>query len=198
MARAFFAFGSLAILTAPALVFPVVVGWLEHGEVPGVGIGLGVVSCALLVLGVVAIWTGYRRRKGATMPSGVRAAITANILILSFFALELSDRLVRQEGKIVYWSTFLSLPALLLMCGLVAARPWAWWISRIATSLAALWFLVFIAVIPFASLHTDEGPTPWYGRVYMVCVSLAFAGVMYGAFWSLGRPATRSYFGTAR
>ncbi|HZT78805.1 MAG TPA: hypothetical protein VFA26_01175, partial [Gemmataceae bacterium] len=39
---------------------------------------------------------------------------------------------------------------------------------------------------------------PWHGRVYMACVSLAFAGILAGAYWSLGRPEARGYFGLVR
>jgi hypothetical protein len=125
----------------------------------------------------------------------VRAAVAANVFFLAFFALELSDRLVRQNGRIFYWTTFLFPPALLLFCGLLAARRWAWWIARGAFAFVALWFLGFVAVIPFANLSTEAGPVPWYGRLYMMGVSLAFAGILAGAFWALGRPETRTYFG---
>jgi xanthine/uracil/vitamin C permease (AzgA family) len=138
---------------------------------------------------------GFRQRVASGMPSGVRAAVAANVLFLAFFTLELSDRLVRQDGKLFYWTTFLLPPALLIFCGLVAAKPWAWWTSRGAAAFGVLWFLGFLAVTPFVPLQADGVPIPWYGRVYVACVSLAFAGILAGAFWSLGRPETRNYFG---
>jgi hypothetical protein len=129
------------------------------------------------------------------MPSGVRAAVLANIFLLGFCALELSDRLVRQEGRVLYWTTFLLPAPLATFYGLVSARRWAWWISRGVIALATLWFLAWVPLIPFGDVRGEGGPVPWYGRVYMACMCLAFAGVSAGAFWSLGRPAARSYFG---
>jgi hypothetical protein len=180
------------------MIPPVVVSRLEHGGLNGLGIGVISVGCGLIAGGMAAAVAGFRRARGITMPSGVRAAVTANVLFLAFFALELSDRLVRRDGRIGYWSTFLLLPAFALFCGLLAARAWAWWVSRGAAGLAALWFLGFVAMIPFAKLQTDGVPVPWYGRVYMACISLMFAGILVGASRSLGRPETRSYFGLIR
>ncbi len=198
MARFLLPGGLLAVLMGAALIPPVVFAQLESGGQIKLGIAVLSVGCGMVVCGITAVLVGLRQRRGAGMPSGVRAAIAANVLFLAFFALELSDRLVRQDGKILYWTTFLLLPALALFCGLVAARRWAWWISRGAAALGVLWFLAFVAVIPFANLLADGVPAPWYGRVYMACVSLAFAGTLTGAFWSLGRPDTRSYFGLIR
>ena len=70
--------------------------------------------------------------------------------------------------------------------------------SRGAAALGVLWFVGFLAVIPFAHLQAEGVPVPWHGRVYMACVTLAFAGILAGAFWSLGRPETRHYFGLVR
>ncbi len=167
---------------------------MERGQLTGIGIAVVSVGCVLIAGGVAAVWAGYRRRRGPVMPGGVRAAVAANVLVLAFCALELSDRLVRQDGRVFYWTTLLFLPALVLFGGLLAARPWAWWAFRVAAALGVLWFLGFVALIPFANLQADGVPAPWYGRMYMAGVSLAFAGVMGGAFWSLGRPETRSYF----
>ena len=55
-----------------------------------------------------------------------------------------------------------------------------------------------VAVIPFGGIRGPGGPVPWYGRVYMICVSLAFAAILAGAFRSLGRPEARDYFRPAR
>jgi hypothetical protein len=177
------------------LVLPVVVARLESGAFTAVGVGVGSVGCGLIASGIAAFLAGGLGRGGSAMPSGVRAAVAANVLFLGFFALEFSDGLVRQGGRIVYWNTFLFPPALLLYYGLLSARRWAWWTGRGLTALSSLWFLGFVAVIPFAELKGEGGPVPWYGRVYMACVSLAFAGILAGAYWSLGRPEARSYFG---
>ena len=198
MARFLLAGGSLVALMGGALLPPVLVARLESGGLTTLGIGIISVGCCMVAGGMTAVLVGFLQRHGSAMPSGVRTALTANILVLAFFAMELSDRLVRREGRIIYWSTFLLLPALLLFCGLLTARRWAWWTSRGAAALAVLWFLVFAVVIPFADLQTEGVPVPWYGRVYMICVSLVFAGIMAGAFWSLNRPETRNYFGLSR
>lgn len=199
MTRFLVAGGSLAALMGTALILPVVVARIESGVLSRLGIGVISVGCSLVACGMTAVLASFRQRHGSGMPSGVRAAVAANVLFLAFFALEFSDRLVRQDGRIVYWTTFLFPPALLLFCGLLTARPWAWWTFRGAAALGTLWFLGFVAVIPFASLQGHGGvPVPWQGRVYMACVSLVFAGVLAGAFWSLGRPETRNYFRLTR
>lgn len=198
MTRTLLAGGSLAALMGTALFVPVVVARLEGSGLTSVAVGIAAAGCILIACGVTAAGVGFWRRRASVMPSGVRVAVAVNILILGFLALELSDRLVRQDGRINYWTTFLLPPALLLFGGLVAARPWAWWTYRGATALAVLWFLGLVAVIPFGDLHGPGGPVPWYGRAYMIGVSLAFAGILAAAFWSLGRPETRGYFGLLR
>lgn len=64
--------------------------------------------------------------------------------------------------------------------------------------LGVLWFLGFLAMIPFLGLQSEGVPVPWQGRVYMACVTLAFAGILAGAFRSLGRQETWYYFGLIR
>jgi hypothetical protein len=194
MTRFLVAGGSVAALMGTGLTLPVIAARNESGGWSRIGLGVVSVACILVAGGVTAMLTGKRQRSGSRMPSGVRAAVAANALFLAFFALEFSDRLVRQNGDIFYWSTLLFLPALLLFNGLLKARPWAWWTFRCAAALGVLWFLGFVAVIPFAKLQSNGVSVPWQGRVYMVCVSLVLAGVLAGAFWSLGRPETRSYF----
>jgi hypothetical protein len=198
VARSLLVGGSLAALMGAALILPVFVARLESGELTRVGIGVVSVGGIMIACGMTAVLMGLWQRRGSAMPSGVRIAVAANVLVLAFFALELSDRLVRQDGKVVYWSTFLFPPALLLFYGVLAGRRWAWWISRGAFALAALWFLGFVAVIPFANLHGEGGPVPWDGRLYMACVSLVFAGILAGAFRALGRLETRIWFGLVR
>lgn len=186
--------GSSAVLMGAGLMLPVVRARIESGAFSRVSLGVILAACILVVCGVTAMLAGFRQRSGSPMPSGVRAAVAANALFLAFFALEFSDRLVLQNGDIFYWSTLLFLPALILFCGLLTARLWAWWTFRGVAALGVLWFLGFVVVIPFAKLQSNGVAVPWQGRVYMVCVSLVFAGVLAGAFWSLGRAETRAYF----
>jgi peptidoglycan/LPS O-acetylase OafA/YrhL len=179
-----------------ALVFPVVIARIERGALTGTGIGFIVAGCCLVACGVIAVMAGLRRRPTG-MPSGVRAAVAANVLVLAFLALELSDRSVRQDGKLFYWTTFLLPPALLLFFGLVAARRWSWWVARCLAAIGVLWFLAFLLVVPFAPLQADGVPAPWYGRVYVAVVTAAFMAILAGAFRALGSPESRSYFGLA-
>jgi hypothetical protein len=185
----------LAALMGAALIPPVLVDRTESGQTT-LGIGIVSVGCGLIACGVTAVLLGFRQRVASGMPSGVRAAVAANIFLLAFCALELSDRLM--IGKLFYWSTFLLPPALVLFYGLLTARRWAWWATRIVAAVGVLWFVGFVALIPFSDLRTEEGPVPWYGRIVMACISLVFAGISAGAFWSLGRPDARNYFGRLR
>lgn len=197
-ARCLLAGGSLAALMGVALIPPILVDRLESGRLTALGIGFVAVGCGLIAGGVTAVVAGLWRRVPSGMPSGVRAAVAANALFLAFLALELSDRSIRRDGQLFYWSTFLLPPALAFFCGLLAARPWAWWTARGAAALGVLWFLGFLTVIPFADLQSDGAPVPWHGRVYMAGVTVTLAGILVGAFWSLGRPETRNYFGLLR
>jgi hypothetical protein len=197
VARSLLAGGLAAALIGADLILPVAVDHQERGRWTGIGIGFIAGGGVLIGCGVTAAVLGFRRRATA-MPAGVRAAVAANALVLVFLALELSDRAVRQDGKLFYWTTFLFPPALLVFGGLVAGRPWSWWVARGAAALGVLWFLSFLAVVPFAALQADGVPVPWYGRIYVAGVTLAFAGVLAAAFRALGRPETRNYFGLVR
>lgn len=176
------------------LILPVVVNWLERVHLTALGISFIAAGCGLILCGPAAVFLGFRN-PGDGMPSGVRAAVAANSLILAFLALELSDRAVRQDGKLFYWTTFLLLPALVQFIGLVGAQRWSWWAARGTAALGVIWFLGFLVVIPFVPLQADGIPTPWYGRLYMAAVTLVLAGIFAGAFRALGQPETRSYFG---
>ena len=178
MTRFFVAGGTAATLMGAALIPPVVAARIESGTVAPVGIGVIALSFGLIACGMTAVVVGFRQSHRPIMPSGVRSAVAANVLFLAFFALEFSDRLVRQDGRIVYWSTFLFLPALLLFYGLLTARPLAWWTFRGVAALGVVWFLGFVAVIPFVSLQREGVPVPWQGRVYMACVSAVFAAIL--------------------
>jgi hypothetical protein len=181
------------MLIGIALIVPVFAAWIERGGLTRIGIGFLTAGCGLIAGGVIALAVGFRQNT-ASIPSGVRAAVAANGLVLTFLALELSDRSVRQDGKLFYWTTFLLLPALLLYFGLVRARPWSWWAARGIAALGVVWFLGFLVVVPFAPLQADGVPAPWYGRVYAAGVTVAFAAILAGAFRSLGHPESRSYF----
>ena len=194
MARVFLPGGTLAAMMGIALMVPVIVAQMETGRLTGLGIGFVVAGCGLIACGVTALRAGFRRRPTG-MPSGVRAAVAANVLVLGFLALELSDRSVRQDGKLFYWTTFLLPPALLLFAGLVAGRAWSWWAARGVAALGILWCVGFLVIVPFAPLQADGIPAPWYGRVYAASVTIIFALILAGAFRSLGRPEARSYFG---
>jgi hypothetical protein len=180
------------------MTLPVVVARWEMRSPTGAETSLLVTAGVLGAGGAAALVLGLRLPRKALMPSGVRAAVAANILFLGFCALELSDRLVRQEGRILYWTTFVFPPALVTFYGLVSAHRWEWWIFRVLTGVAALWFLAWLPLIPFADLRNDNGPVPWYGRLFMAGVTIAFACVSAGAFWSLGDRTARSYFGVGR
>jgi hypothetical protein len=197
VARSLLAGGWAAALMGAGLILPAVADHLESGRWTGLGIGFIAGGGVLIGCGAAAAVLGFRRR-GTAMPAGVRAAVAASALVLAFLALELSDRVVRQDGKLFYWTTFLFPPALLVFGGLVAGRPWSWWVARGAAALGVLWFLAFLAMVPFVALQADGVPVPWYGRIYVAGVTLAFAGVLAGAFRALGRPETRNYFGLVR
>lgn len=186
--------GGATALMGAGLIVPVVVDRLERGSLSALGAGFITVGVGMIVCGAAALVLGLRRGAPGT-PSGVRTAIAANVVVLAFLALELSDRSVRQDGQLFYWTTFLFPPALLLFGGLIAARPWSWWVARGTAAIGVLWFVGFLVVIPFAPLQSDGVPAPWYGRLYAAGVTLVFAGVLAGAFRALGRPETRHYFG---
>ncbi len=195
MARWLLAGGWSAALMGVGLAIPVVVGHAEMRSPTGFALGLLLAAGVLGGGGSAAVVAALWQRRDPSMPSGVRAVVLANIFLLGFCALELSDRLIRQEGRVLYWTTLLFPVALVTFYGLVSARRWAWWMSRGVTALAALWFLAWVPLIPFEDVRGEDGPVPWYGRLYMACMCMAFAGVSAGAFWSLGRPAARRYFG---
>lgn len=197
MGRAFLPGGMLSAAMGIALIIPVMVARMETGRLSGLGIGFVAAGCGLIICGVAAVAAGFRRRP-AGMPSGVRAAVAAHVLILAFLALELSDRSVRQDGKLFYWTTFLLPPALLIFVGLVAARPWSWWAARGLAALGVLWFLGFLLLIPFVPLQADGIPVPWYGRLWTAGVTVVLAGIFASALRSLGRPEVRKYFGVIR
>jgi hypothetical protein len=197
MSRILLAVGLTGVLTGAGMTVPVVAAWMERGRLTGIAVGFLAASACFIAGGLTAAVRGGRRGFIET-PSAVRAALAANSLLLAFLALELSDRSVRQEGRLFYWTTFLLPPAVFLFGGLVAARTWAWWVARGMAALGVLWFLGFLLIVPIAPLQADGVPAPWYGRVYVAAVTLAFIGIFAGAFRALGQSEARSYFRMAR
>jgi hypothetical protein len=195
MASAGRACGWLAILSGTAALLPVATARSNTGEFSDMGLGVGIAAGVLIVAGAFTLRAGWHQQSTSVTPPGVRAAIAAYGLFVAFFVLELSDRLVQRDGQLHYWSTWLLPPTLALFTGLVAGRRWAWWTARGLAVCGVLWFLGFVALIPFVPLQTNGVPVPWYGRVYMTGVTLLFAGVLAGAFRSLGRWESRTYFG---
>jgi hypothetical protein len=197
MARWLSAGGVAAGSVGVALIVPAFVSRLERGSFVELAIVVATVGSTLIVGGLAAVVLGALAWGELIMPAGVRIAVMANIVFLACFALEISDGLTRRGGVIhpIGWTMFG--PTLLLLCGLLSARRWAWWIARGVAVICIVWFLGFAVLIPFADLRTEQGPVPWWGRIYMVCVSLILTGVLTGGFLSLGATSARSYFGSA-
>jgi hypothetical protein len=195
MTRLLIAGGASTAMVGVGLIFPAVVAWREQGATSNLGVVIVSLAGVLAVCGLAAILLGFRRWSGVTMPAPVRAVVTGNILFVAFCALETSDRLLRQEGRIFYWTTVLFVPALLLLCGVILARRWAWWAARGLTAMFVLWLVGFMVLIPFADLRGNDGPVPWQGRIYMASVTLVFASISAYVFHALGRAAARDYFG---
>ena len=187
--------GILAVGMGIAWLIPASAAWLGRGSLPDYAVVM--VGPALILGGVLALWRGFRELRPDLIPAPVRAAMIGNALFLSFCALELSDGLIRQGGRIFYWTSILFLPALVVLYGQVLARRWAWWTARVATGLLTVWFVGFLLIIPFAHLKGDGGAIPWWGRIYVTGVTLAFASVSAYAFRSLGRTECREYYGLA-
>ncbi len=198
MTRLLLAGGSATVMVGVGLIFPAVVEWLEQGTISNLGVVVVSLAGVLVLCGLAALLLGFRRWGGFSMPAPVRAVVAGNILFLAFCALETSDGLLRQEGRIFYWTSVLFLPALLLHCGVLLARRWAWWTARGVTAIFVLCFAGFIVLIPFADLRGSDGPVPWWGRMYMVGVSLIFVSISAYAFHALGRTEAREYFGMSR
>jgi hypothetical protein len=186
--------GVLASAFGVALAIPAGAAYVSAGELPGSGVGIVVLSVLLVLVGVVWIFTGRRDAPAGITPAPVRAAIMGNILMLSFFVLEFSDGLIRQDGRVFYWTSVLFLPALVLLYGLVRAQRWAWWVARVAVAALALWFAVFLVAVPFVDLRRDGVPVPWWGRVYMMTFTLLLGGAMVYVFRALGSRDARAYF----
>jgi hypothetical protein len=177
------------------MLVPAVADYVGHGQLAPVGIAVVSLAVLLLMVGALLFKAGFPRRHEAALPMAVRAAITGNVLFLSFCALEFSDGLIRQDGRVFYWTSVLFLPALCQLYGLVSAHRWAWWLARGVTALFTLWFLCFLVIIPFADMRTNGVIVPWWGRTYMICFTLLLASVAFTAFRALGSAEARGFFG---
>jgi hypothetical protein len=194
MTRLVLVSGVLGVGFGVAVIIPALAEHLNDGLFSGL-VGMVVALGIMLILGgAAAIRFALRHPSSIAMPAPVRATVMAGILFLAFCALEFSDGLLRQDGRIFYWTSVLFLPVLVLLYGLVSARRWAWWITRVAAVLAVLWFVAFMVLIPFADLRADGVSVPWWGRLYMAAVTLVFAGISFYAFHSLGHAEAKNYF----
>ena len=178
-----------------AIIIPAIPQYLSVGDVPGLTSVVIAVGVTFLFGGAAAGFFTFRRSRRDGIPAPVRATIMATIVFLAFCALEFSDGLLNQDGRVFYWTSALFLPALGVLYGLVTAQRWAWWVARAAAALSVLWFCGFLLLIPFANLRTDGIPVPWQGRLYMAALTFFFASIAGYAFQSLGRPNTKEYFG---
>lgn len=192
--------GILCAALGAGSIVPAIVGWLGRVALQRQGYATMAIGSILILGGACIVWGALRRLRSASVstPAPVRAVMAGNILFLAFCALETSDGLVYRGGRIVYWTSFLFVPALLLLYGQVLAQRWAWWVARALAAISTLWFVGFIGVLPIADLRGDSGPVPWWGRLYMAGVSLVFASISTYVFHSLGHADARKYFGSAR
>lgn len=121
------------------------------------------------------------------MPASVAIAAAVLILFLALFALEVSDSWVA-DGSLAR-SAFFFPPTVVLFCGLLTRRLWAWWSIRVLTLLGTMWFAFWVVV----------SAVGWFGgeamlRVWIGGVSLWLGGSLVVCFQMLGRPAARGYF----
>jgi hypothetical protein len=185
-------------LVGVGVIVPALVARLEQRAPSALGVAAVLLAGVLVLCGSAAILLGFRRPRGAAMPAPVRALATGNVLLLAFCAMETSDRLLRQEGRIFYWTTILLVPELVLLCGVLLAQHWAWWAMRAVTAAFTLWSAGFLVLIPFADLRGNDGPVPWWGRLYVTGLTAVFGGISAYVCLALGRAEAQNYFGTAR
>ena len=187
--------GLLAVISGAAWLIPAIAARMVQGALSLQDCAVASVGLVLILGGVVAICCGFSALRAAAVPPPVRAAIAGNGLLVAFCVLEFSDGLLRQNGRVFYWTSVLFLPVLALFYGQVLAQRWAWWAARIMTAIITLGFAAFLLVIPFAPLRGNGGPPPWWGRIYVASVTLAFASISAYAFRSLGHAEARTYYG---
>lgn len=187
--------GLLAAISGAAWLIPAIAAKVERGELKVQEYAVASVGLLLIVGGAIALWLGFSELRKGAMPPPVRAALMGNGLLIAFCMLEFSDGLLRQGGRVFYWTSILFLPALALFYGQVLAQQWAWWAARLLTALFTLWFVVFLLMIPFVHLRGPDGVIPWWGRIYVAAVTLTFASVSGYAFSSLGCAEARTFYG---
>lgn len=153
------------------------------------------ISPAMLVGALVFLLLGRQSTEARPpMPSPIRLAILINLLFLAFCSLEFADGVVRQEGRVFYWTSVLFLPALAILFGLVSAQRWAWWMARGFAITGSIFFAGMIAAIPFGDLRSQGQPVGPAGRGWMIAVTSIFFGAVVLVFRALGKAETRGYF----
>jgi len=187
--------GILSLASGAAALVPLAASFFGGDTMGRPAVMVLSLAVILMLAGAVMITKGRRQRVGAAVPPPVRAAILGNILFLAFFVLEFSDGLLRQHGRVFYWTSVLFVPALLLFYGLVSGRNWAWWTARGVAAILILWFVAFIVIIPFGDFKRGSEVTPWYGRLYMMAFTLLLGSVVFAIFRALGSGEARRYFG---
>ena len=129
MAKSFPATGLLAAFMGAAPILPVVVGRMESGRPSAVGIAVGLVGGGMAACGLMTVLAGLRRRRRRHAKwragGGRREYPLSGFLCLG---IERPFGPTRRQDCLL--SQFLFLPALASFCGLLAARPWAWWTAR--------------------------------------------------------------------
>jgi hypothetical protein len=193
--RAVFATGALCVSMGASWMIPILFALSAGEALDSTGARVAWVGPALGVSGLLLLAAARHRSDAMRLPAPVRIAIVGVAAFLCFCALETSDGLVRQQGRVFYWTSVLFLPALALLYGLVLIRPWAWRIARLVTAGFATWFVAVAAFIPFADVQTHGVPVPPWGRVWMIGVSLAFAASAGNVFRALGHTDSRARFG---
>ena len=105
MTRLLLVIGSACLAMGTTWLLPIFFE-LSLGEpLSEIGRNVAWLGPAMLAAGIVLMAWGFRRPKPARLPGPVRMAITVNVLFLSFCSLEFSDGLVRQDGRLLYWTT---------------------------------------------------------------------------------------------
>ncbi len=191
--------GALCMSMGVTCLVPAYFEWSGGVNLAGTGKTVVWLGATLILGGAVSVILGLRKGRGdVRIPGPVRSAIFVNILFLGFCAMEFSDGLLRQGGRVFYWTSVLFLPALMLLFGLVSARRWAWWSARCLAVVFALWCLGFAFLIPFTDLRAQGESVPPWGRVYMICVTLLMGGASVYAFRELGNARALEYFKTEK
>lgn len=186
------------LLTAAGLVWmiPVSKRWVERGSLDSKELAIAAIGPILIAVGMAVVSRGISRLRD--IPPPVRAILLANGLFVAFCAMELCDRLVREDGRIGYWTTVAFLPALGVFYGQLSGQKWAWWTARVVVAIFTIWFLVILCIIPFGHLYGPAGKIPWWGRIYACTVTLVFASISAYVFRLLGRRESRDFYSAVK